>query len=132
MIYILISLVLNLIFYGILSVVGLKLNVLLIFIFILTIPILIAAYFYFKTTNNKLYIFTNIMFLDLYYYMFNLHLIDTPQYHKHFNDTLNHLKDDNITLSQYNFNFNDVVFLTIYMIIIFIILSYYKKHKIKK
>ncbi|MBO1230200.1 Msa family membrane protein, partial [Staphylococcus simiae] len=85
MIYILISLVLNLIFYGILSVVGLKLNVLLIFIFILTIPILIAAYFYFKTTNNKLYIFTNIMFLDLYYYMFNLHLIDTPQYHKHFN-----------------------------------------------
>lgn len=132
MIYILISLVINLIFYGILSLIGLKLSVLLMFIFILTIPILIAGYFYFKTTYNKLYIFANILFLDLYYYIFNLHLMETPQYHKHFNDTLNHLKDDNITLSDYNFNFSEVVFLTIYMVIIFIILSYYKMHKVKK
>ncbi|HHC9782273.1 TPA: sarA expression modulator MsaC, partial [Staphylococcus aureus] len=70
--YLILSLVANLLVFGVLSAIGLNINILAAMMMILIIPITISGILFFKTNLDKTYIFFNILFIDFYYYIYNV------------------------------------------------------------
>ncbi|MBJ6200792.1 sarA expression modulator protein Msa, partial [Staphylococcus aureus] len=66
--YLILSLVANLLVFGVLSAIGLNINILAAMMIVLVIPIMISGVLFFKTNIYKTYIFFNIIFIDFYYY----------------------------------------------------------------
>ncbi|MCR0630054.1 Msa family membrane protein, partial [Staphylococcus aureus] len=73
--YLILSLVANLLVFGVLSAIGLNINILAAMMIVLVIPIMISGILFFKTNIDKTYIFFNIIFIDFYYYIYNVHLM---------------------------------------------------------
>ncbi|NGV47714.1 hypothetical protein G6W84_11485 [Staphylococcus aureus] len=76
--YLILSLVANLLVFGVLSAIGLNINILAAMMIVLVIPIMISGILFFKTNIDKTYIFFNIIFIDFYYYIYNVHLMTLP------------------------------------------------------
>ncbi|HAR4195911.1 sarA expression modulator MsaC, partial [Staphylococcus aureus] len=68
--YLILSLVANLLVFGVLSAIGLNINILAAMMIVLVIPIMISGILFFKTNIDKTYIFFNIIFIDFYYYIY--------------------------------------------------------------
>nr|WP_259674908.1 hypothetical protein [Staphylococcus aureus] len=58
---------------------GLNINILAAMMIVLVIPIMISGILFFKTNIDKTYIFFNIIFIDFYYYIYNVHLMTLPK-----------------------------------------------------
>lgn len=67
--YLILSLVANLLVFGVLSAIGLNINILAAMMMILVIPITISGILFFKTNLDKTYIFFNILFRLLLLYL---------------------------------------------------------------
>ncbi|CAA6251408.1 Protein msa (Modulator of sarA) [Staphylococcus aureus] len=61
--YLILSLVANLLVFGVLSAIGLNINILAAMMIVLVIPIMISGILFFKTNIDKTYIFFNIIFI---------------------------------------------------------------------
>ncbi|HDH4577422.1 TPA: MSA protein, partial [Staphylococcus aureus] len=81
--YLILSLVANLLVFGVLSSIGLNINILAAMMMILIIPITISGILFFKTNLDKTYIFFNILFIDFYYYIYNVHLMALPKFNSY-------------------------------------------------
>ncbi|MBE5665461.1 MSA protein [Staphylococcus sp. SS251] len=125
--YLILSLVANLLIFGILSAIGLNINILAAMMLILVIPMTISGILFFKTKLDKTYIFFNILFIDFYYYIYNVHLMDLPRFNSYIKTEMMDLEDIDILIPSKDFGFDEIVFFTLYLLLIFIILYYLKK-----
>ncbi|MCS5350131.1 sarA expression modulator MsaC [Staphylococcus aureus] len=125
--YLILSLVANLLIFGILSAIGLNINILAAMMLILVIPMTISGILFFKTKLDKTYIFFNILFIDFYYYIYNVHLMDLPRFNSYIKTEMMDLEDIDILITSKDFGFDEIVFFTLYLLLIFIILYYLKK-----
>ncbi|API79395.1 sarA expression modulator MsaC [Staphylococcus argenteus] len=125
--YLILSLVANLLIFGILSAIGLNINILVAMMLILVIPMTISGILFFKTNLDKTYIFFNILFIDFYYYIYNVHLMDLPRFNSYIKTEMMDLEDIDILITSKDFGFDEIVFFTLYLMLIFIVLYYLKK-----
>ncbi|MBE2116044.1 sarA expression modulator MsaC [Staphylococcus argenteus] len=125
--YLILSLVANLLIFGILSAIGLNINILVAMMLILVIPMTISGILFFKTNLDKTYIFFNILFIDFYYYIYNVHLMDLPRFNSYIKTEMMDLEDVDILITSKDFGFDEIVFFTLYLMLIFIVLYYLKK-----
>ncbi|GJF51375.1 sarA expression modulator protein Msa [Staphylococcus argenteus] len=125
--YLILSLVANLLIFGILSAIGLNINILVAMMLILVIPMTISGILFFKTNLDKTYIFFNILFIDFYYYIYNVHLMDLPRFNSYIKSEMMDLEDIDILITSKDFGFDEIVFFTLYLMLIFIVLYYLKK-----
>lgn len=125
--YLILSLVGNLLIFGILSAIGLNINILAAMMLILVIPMIISGVLFFKTNLDKTYIFFNILFIDFYYYIYNGHLMDLPRFNSYIKTEMMDLENIDILITSKDFGFDEIVFFTLYLLLIFIVLYYLKK-----
>ncbi|HHS2993205.1 TPA: sarA expression modulator MsaC [Staphylococcus argenteus] len=125
--YLILSLVANLLIFGILSAIGLNINILVAMMLILVIPMTISGILFFKTNLDKTYIFFNILFIDFYYYIYNVHLMDLPRFNSYIKTEMMDVEDIDILITSKDFGFDEIVFFTLYLMLIFIVLYYLKK-----
>ncbi|UMT74566.1 sarA expression modulator MsaC [Staphylococcus roterodami] len=125
--YLILSLVGNLLIFGILSAIGLNINILAAMMLILVIPMIISGVLFFKTNLDKTYIFFNILFIDFYYYIYNVHLMDLPRFNSYIKTEMMDLENIDILIISKDFGFDEIVFFTLYLLLIFIVLYYLKK-----
>ncbi|MGZ1565045.1 sarA expression modulator MsaC [Staphylococcus argenteus] len=125
--YLILSLVANLLIFGILSAIGLNINILVAMMLILVIPMTMSGILFFKTNLDKTYIFFNILFIDFYYYIYNVHLMDLPRFNSYIKTEMMDLEDIDILITSKDFGFDEIVFFTLYLMLIFIVLYYLKK-----
>ncbi|HEB2280620.1 TPA: MSA protein [Staphylococcus aureus] len=124
--YLILSLVANLLVFGVLSAIGLNINILAAMM-ILVIPITISGILFFKTNLDKTYIFFNILFIDFYYYIYNVHLMALPRFNSYIKAEMMELEDIDILITSKDFGFDEILFYTLYLLVILIILYYLKK-----
>lgn len=130
--YLILSLVANLLVFGVLSAIGLNINILAAMI-VLVIPIMISGILFFKTNIDKTYIFFNIIFIDFYYYIYNVHLMTLPKFNNYIKAEMMELEDIDVLITSKDFGFDEILFYTLYLLLILIVLYYLKKqvkHKI--
>lgn len=125
--YLILSLVANLLIFGILSAIGLNINILVAMMLILVIPMTISGILFFKTNLDKTYIFFNIFFIDFYYYIYNVHLMELPRFNSYIKTEMMDLEDIDILITSKDFGFDEIVFFTLYLLLIFVVLYYLKK-----
>ncbi|HHP7503942.1 TPA: sarA expression modulator MsaC [Staphylococcus aureus] len=128
--YLILSLVANLLVFGVLSAIGLNINILAAMMMILVIPITISGIFFFKTNLDKTYIFFNILFIDFYYYIYNVNLMALPRFNSYIKAEMMELEDIDVLITSKDFGFDEILFFTLYLLLILIIL-YYANCKIK-
>lgn len=122
--YLILSLVANLLVFGVLSAIGLNINILAAMMMILVIPITISGIFFFKTNLDKTYIFFNILFIDFYYYIYNVHLMALPRFNSYIKAEMMELEDIDVLITSKDFGFDEILFFTLYLLLILIILYY--------
>lgn len=127
MTYSFISLVANLLVFGVLSAIGLNINILAAMMMILVIPITISGILFFKTNLDKTYIFFNILFIDFYYYIYNVHLMALPRFNSYIKSEMMELEDMDVLITSKDFGFDEILFYTLYLLLILIVLYYLKK-----
>ncbi|CDR24803.1 sarA expression modulator MsaC [Staphylococcus schweitzeri] len=125
--YLILSLVANLLIFGILSAIGLNINILVAMMLILLIPMTISGILFFKTNLDKTYIFLNILFIDFYYYIYNVHLMELPRFNNYIKTEMMDLEEIDILITCKDFGFDEIVFFTLYLLLIFVVLYYLKK-----
>ncbi|HHO1759283.1 TPA: sarA expression modulator MsaC [Staphylococcus aureus] len=125
--YLILSLVANLLVFGVLSVIGLNINILAAMMMILVIPITISGILFFKTNLDKTYIFFNILFIDFYYYIYNVHLMALPRFNSYIKSEMMELEDIDVLITSKDFGFDEILFYTLYLLLILIVLYYLKK-----
>ncbi|BBN40232.1 modulator of SarA, Msa [Staphylococcus aureus] len=132
--YLILSLVANLLVFGVLSAIGLNINILAAMMIVLVIPIMISGILFFKTNIDKTYIFFfNIIFIDFYYYIYNVHLMTLPKFNNYIKAEMMELEDIDVLITSKDFGFDEILFYTLYLLLILIVLYYLKKqvkHKI--
>ncbi|HBE8254712.1 TPA: MSA protein [Staphylococcus aureus] len=124
--YLILSLVANLLVFGVLSAIGLNINILAAMM-ILVIPITISGILFFKTNLDKTYIFFNIIFIDFYYYIYNVHLMALPRFNSYIKTEMMELEHIDVLITSKDFGFDEILFFTLYLLLILIILYYLKK-----
>lgn len=124
--YLILSLVANLLVFGVLSAIGLNINILAMMM-ILVIPITISGILFFKTNLDKTYIFFNILFIDFYYYIYNVHLMALPRFNSYIKAEMMELEHIDVLITSKDFGFDEILFFTLYLLLILIILYYLKK-----
>ncbi len=130
--YLILSLVANLLVFGVLSAIGLNINILAAMMIVLVIPIMISGILFF-TNIDKTYIFFNIIFIDFYYYIYNVHLMTLPKFNNYIKAEMMELEDIDVLITSKDFGFDEILFYTLYLLLILIVLYYLKKqvkHKI--
>lgn len=125
--YLILSLVANLLVFGVLSAIGLNINILAAMMMILVIPITISGILFFKTNLDKTYIFFNILFIDFYYYTYNVHLMALPRFNSYIKSEMMELEDIDVLITSKDFGFDEILFYTLYLLLILIVLYYLKK-----
>ncbi|NDQ17410.1 MSA protein [Staphylococcus aureus] len=125
--YLILSLVANLLVFGVLSAIGLNNNILAAMMMILVIPITISGILFFKTNLDKTYIFFNILFIDFYYYIYNVHLMALPRFNSYIKAEMMELEHIDVLITSKDFGFDEILFFTLYLLLILIILYYLKK-----
>ncbi|HCW7617742.1 TPA: MSA protein [Staphylococcus aureus] len=125
--YLILSLVANLLVFGVLSAIGLNINILAAMMMILVIPITISGTLFFKTNLDKTYIFFNILFIDFYYYIYNVHLMALPRFNSYIKSEMMELEDIDVLITSKDFGFDEILFYTLYLLLILIVLYYLKK-----
>ncbi|HAR5019337.1 TPA: MSA protein [Staphylococcus aureus] len=125
--YLILSLVANLLVFGVLSAIGLNINILAAMMMILVIPITISGILFFKTNLDKTYIFFNILFIDFYYYISNVHLMALPRFNSYIKSEMMELEDIDVLITSKDFGFDEILFYTLYLLLILIVLYYLKK-----
>lgn len=125
--YLILSLVANLLVFGVLSAIGLNINILAAMMMILVIPITISGILFFKTNLDKTYIFFNILFIDFYYYIYNVHLMALPRFNSYIKSEMMELEDIDVLITSKYFGFDEILFYTLYLLLILIVLYYLKK-----
>lgn len=125
--YLILSLVANLLVFGVLSAIGLNINILAAMMMILVIPITISGILFFKTNLDKTYIFFNILFIDFYYYIYNVHLMALPRFNSYIKSEMRELEDIDVLITSKDFGFDEILFYTLYLLLILIVLYYLKK-----
>ncbi|HCY0940482.1 TPA: MSA protein [Staphylococcus aureus] len=125
--YLILSLVANLLVFGVLSAIGLNINILAAMMMILVIPITISGILFFKTNLDKTYIFFNILFIDFYYYIYNVHLMALPRFNSYIKSEMMELEDIDVLIISKDFGFDEILFYTLYLLLILIVLYYLKK-----
>ncbi|HCT6563000.1 TPA: MSA protein [Staphylococcus aureus] len=125
--YLILSLVANLLVFGVLSTIGLNINILAAMMMILVIPITISGILFFKTNLDKTYIFFNILFIDFYYYIYNVHLMALPRFNSYIKSEMMELEDIDVLITSKDFGFDEILFYTLYLLLILIVLYYLKK-----
>lgn len=125
--YLILSLVANLLVFGVLSAIGLNINILAAMMMILVIPITISGILFFKTNLDKTYIFFNILFIDFYYYIYNVHLMALPRFNSYIKSEMMELEDIDVLITSKGFGFDEILFYTLYLLLILIVLYYLKK-----
>ncbi|HEK6141553.1 TPA: MSA protein [Staphylococcus aureus] len=125
--YLILSLVANLLVFGVLSAIGLNINILAAMMMILVIPITISGILFFKTNLDKTYIFFNIFFIDFYYYIYNVHLMALPRFNSYIKSEVMELEDIDVLITSKDFGFDEILFYTLYLLLILIVLYYLKK-----
>ncbi|WRN67551.1 sarA expression modulator MsaC [Staphylococcus aureus] len=125
--YLILSLVANLLVFGVLSAIGLNINILAAMMMILVIPITISGIFFFKTNLDKTYIFLTYFFIDFYYYIYNVHLMALPRFNSYIKAEMMELEDIDVLITSKDFGFDEILFFTLYLLLILIILYYLKK-----
>ncbi|HCY8106367.1 TPA: MSA protein [Staphylococcus aureus] len=125
--YLILSLVANLLVFGVLSAIGLNINILAAMMMILVIPITISGILFFKTNLDKTYIFFNILFIDFYYYIYNVHLMALPRFNSYIKSEMMELEDIDVLITRKDFGFDEILFYTLYLLLILIVLYYLKK-----
>ena len=125
--YLILSLVANLLVFGVLSAIGLNINILAAMMMILVIPITISGILFFKTNLDKTYIFLNILFIDFYYYIYNVHLMALPRFNSYIKSEMMELEDIDVLITSKDFGFDEILFYTLYLLLILIVLYYLKK-----
>ncbi|HCV8375334.1 TPA: MSA protein [Staphylococcus aureus] len=125
--YLILSLVANLLVFGVLSAIGLNINILAAMMMILAIPITISGILFFKTNLDKTYIFFNIIFIDFYYYIYNVHLMALPRFNSYIKTEMMELEHIDVLITSKDFGFDEILFFTLYLLLILIILYYLKK-----
>lgn len=125
--YLILSLVANLLVFGVLSAIGLNINILAAMMMILVIPITISGILFFKTNLDKTYIFFNILFIDFYYYIYNVHLMALPRFNSYIKSEMMELGDIDVLITSKDFGFDEILFYTLYLLLILIVLYYLKK-----
>lgn len=128
--YLILSLVANLLVFGVLSAIGLNINILAAMMMILVIPITISGILFFKTNLDKTYIFFNILFIDFYYYIYNVHLMALPRFNSYIKSEMMELEDIDVLITSKDFGFDEILFYTLYLLLILIVL-YYLKNQVK-
>ncbi|MEF9596026.1 sarA expression modulator MsaC [Staphylococcus aureus] len=131
--YLILSLVANLLVFGVLSAIGLNINILAAMMIVLVIPIMISGILFFKTNIDKTYIFFNIIFIDFYYYIYDVHLMTLPKFNNYIKAEMMELEDIDVLITSKDFGFDEILFYTLYLLLILIVLYYLKKqvkHKI--
>ncbi|HCZ2074867.1 TPA: sarA expression modulator protein Msa [Staphylococcus aureus] len=132
--YLILSLVANLLVFGVLSAIGLNINILAAMMIVLVIPIMISGILFFKTNIDKTYIFFNIIFIDFYYYIYNVYnLMTLPKFNNYIKAEMMELEDIDVLITSKDFGFDEILFYTLYLLLILIVLYYLKKqvkHKI--
>ncbi|NFY27846.1 sarA expression modulator protein Msa [Staphylococcus aureus] len=126
--YLILSLVANLLVFGVLSAIGLNINILAAMMIVLVIPIMISGILFFKTNIDKTYIF-----IDFYYYIYNVHLMTLPKFNNYIKAEMMELEDIDVLITSKDFGFDEILFYTLYLLLILIVLYYLKKqvkHKI--
>lgn len=125
--YLILSLVANLLVFGVLSAIGLNINILAAMMMILVIPITISGILFFKTNLDKTYIFFNILFIDFYYYIYYVHLMALPRFNSYIKSEMMELEDIDVLITSKDFGFDEILFYTLYLLLILIVLYYLKK-----
>lgn len=125
--YLILSLVANLLVFGVLSAIGLNINILAAMMMILVIPITISGILFFKTNLDKTYIFFNILFIDFYYYIYNVHLMALPRFNSYIKSEMMELEDIDVLITSKDFGFDEILFYTLYLLLILIVLYHLKK-----
>ncbi|HCZ6651409.1 TPA: MSA protein [Staphylococcus aureus] len=125
--YLILSLVANLLVFGVLYAIGLNINILAAMMMILVIPITISGILFFKTNLDKTYIFFNILFIDFYYYIYNVHLMALPRFNSYIKSEMMELEDIDVLITSKDFGFDEILFYTLYLLLILIVLYYLKK-----
>ncbi|EKF1829308.1 MSA protein [Staphylococcus aureus] len=125
--YLILSLVANLLVFGVLSAIGLNINILAAMMMILVIPITISGILFFKTNLDKTYIFFNILFIDFYYYIYNVHLMALARFNSYIKSEMMELEDIDVLITSKDFGFDEILFYTLYLLLILIVLYYLKK-----
>ncbi|HAY2224198.1 TPA: MSA protein, partial [Staphylococcus aureus] len=111
--YLILSLVANLLVFGVLSAIGLNINILAAMMMILVIPITITGILFFKTNLDKTYIFFNILFIDFYYYIYNVHLMALPRFNSYIKAEMMELEDIDVLITSKDFGFDEILFFTL-------------------
>ncbi|MBE2139764.1 Msa family membrane protein, partial [Staphylococcus argenteus] len=65
--------------------------------------------------------------IDFYYYIYNVHLMDLPRFNSYIKTEMMDLEDIDILITSKDFGFDEIVFFTLYLMLIFIVLYYLKK-----
>ncbi|HAR3608235.1 TPA: sarA expression modulator protein Msa, partial [Staphylococcus aureus] len=106
--YLILSLVANLLVFGVLSAIGLNINILAAMMIVLVIPIMISGILFFKTNIDKTYIFFNIIFIDFYYYIYNVHLMTLPKFNNYIKAEMMELEDIDVLITSKDFGFDEI------------------------
>ncbi len=120
--YLILSLVANLLVFGVLSAIGLNINILAAMMIVLVIPIMISGILFFKTNIDKTYIFFNIIFIDFYYYIYNVHLMTLPKFNNYIKAEMMELEDIDVLITSKDLGFIKIIFLPY---IFFLLLWFY-------
>ncbi|OZG93448.1 MSA protein, partial [Staphylococcus aureus] len=92
------------------------------------IPIMISGILFYKTNIDKTYIFFNIIFN-----IYNVHLMTLPKFNNYIKAEMMELEDIDVLITSKDFGFDEILFYTLYLLLILIVLYYLKKqvkHKI--
>ncbi|HAZ5580742.1 TPA: MSA protein, partial [Staphylococcus aureus] len=76
---------------------------------------------------DKTYIFFNILFIDFYYYIYNVHLMALPRFNSYIKSEMMELEDIDVLITSKDFGFDEILFYTLYLLLILIVLYYLKK-----
>lgn len=125
--YFIFSLVVNLLVFGVLFVIGLNINILVVMMMILVILIMILGILFFKINLDKIYIFFNIIFIDFYYYIYNVYLMVLLRFNSYIKIEMMELEYIDVLIISKDFGFDEILFFILYLLLIFIILYYLKK-----
>lgn len=125
--YFIFSLVVNLLVFGVLFVIGLNINILVVMMIVLVILIMIFGILFFKINIDKIYIFFNIIFIDFYYYIYNVYLMILLKFNNYIKVEMMELEDIDVLIISKDFGFDEILFYILYLLLIFIVLYYLKK-----
>ncbi|WP_114636061.1 sarA expression modulator MsaC [Staphylococcus aureus] len=124
--YLILSLVANLLVFGVLSAIGLNINILAAMMIVLVVPIMISGILFFKTNLDKTYIFFNIIFID-FFIIFIMYLMTLPKFNNYIKAEMMELEHIDVLITSKDFGFDEILFYTLYLLLILIILYYLKK-----